>query len=62
MKQIALLLLGLCLTAATVGCEDKATTTNDTGTTTTTTTPADDADKDGATDATDAAPADSTAK
>jgi hypothetical protein len=58
MKQIALLLLGLCLTAATVGCEDKTTTKTDA----TTTTPAGDADKDGATDATDAAPADSTAK
>jgi hypothetical protein len=61
MKQMALLLLGLCLTAATVGCEDKTTTKTETGTTTTTT-PAGDADKDGATDATDAAPADSTAK
>ncbi len=57
MSRIAFLLLGLCLTIATIGCEQKTTPT-----TTDPAAPTGDADKDGDANATDEEPADPTDK
>jgi hypothetical protein len=60
MRRIAFLMLALCMTVATIGCKEDATTTP--APATDTTAPTGDADADGDANTTDEAPADPAAK